>query len=61
MKQSSIAYSTMEAKYVAACEVAKEAVWLMKFLVDFGLMRIEQSLITLFCDDSKAIAQSKEP
>jgi hypothetical protein len=51
----------MEAKYVAACEVAKEAVWLMKFLVDFGLMRIEQSLITLFCDDSKAIAQSKEP
>ena len=28
VKQSCIAHSTMEAEYVAACEAAKEAVWL---------------------------------
>ena len=32
VKQSCIADSTMEAEYVAACEVAKETIWLKKFL-----------------------------
>ena len=31
----------MEAEYVAACEVAKEAVWLKKFLSDFVVVRME--------------------
>ena len=51
----------MEAEYVAACEVAKEAIWLKKFLSDLGVMRIEQVLITLFCDNSGVVAQSKDP
>ena len=34
VKQSCIADSTMEAEYVAACEAAKEAIWLRKFLSD---------------------------
>ena len=51
----------MEAEYVAACEAAKEAVWLKKFLSDLGVMRIEQVLITLFCDNSGVVAQSKDP
>jgi hypothetical protein len=51
----------MEAEYVASCEVAKEVVWLRKFLVDLGVMRIKQSPIMLFCDNSGAITQSKEP
>ncbi|KAK0587894.1 hypothetical protein LWI29_030815 [Acer saccharum] len=34
IKQSCIADSTMEAEYVAACEAAKEAVWLRQFLID---------------------------
>ncbi|XP_065626769.1 secreted RxLR effector protein 161-like [Quercus suber] len=42
IKQSCIADSTMEAEYVAACEVAKEAVWLKKFLSDLGVMTMEQ-------------------
>ena len=41
VKQSCIADSTMEAEYVAACEAAKEAVWLKKFLSDLGVVRIE--------------------
>ena len=51
----------MEAEYVAACEVAKKAVWLKKFLSDLGVMRMEQVPITLFCDNSGAVAQSKDP
>ena len=51
----------MEAKYVTACKAAKEAIWLKKFLFDLGVMRIEQVPITLFCDNSGANAQSKDP
>ena len=61
VKVSCIADSTMEAEYVVAYEVAKEAVWLKKFLSDLGVIRIEQVPITLFCDNSGVIAQSKDP
>ena len=40
--------STMKAKYVAACEAAKEVIWLKKFLSNLGVVRMEQVLITLF-------------
>ncbi len=45
----------MEAKYVVDCEAANEAIWLKKFLMDLGVMRIEQSLIMLFYDSSCTI------
>ena len=51
----------MEAKYVAACEVAKEAVWLKKFLYDIGVVIMEQIPITLFFDNSGTVVQSKDP
>ena len=51
----------MEAEYVAACETVKEAVWLKKFLSNHGVMWMEQVPITLFCDNSEAVAQSKDP
>ena len=51
----------MEAEYVDACEAVKEAVWLKKFLFDPGVIRMEQVPITLFCDNSGAVAQSKDP
>ena len=51
----------MEAEYVAACEAAKEAVWLKKFLSNLGVLRMEQVPITLFCNNSGAVAQSKDP
>ncbi|KAL2524270.1 cysteine-rich RLK (RECEPTOR-like protein kinase) 8 [Abeliophyllum distichum] len=38
IKQSCIADSTMEKEYVAACEAAKEAVWLRKFLLDLEVV-----------------------
>ena len=36
VKQSSIADSTMEAKYISASEATKEVVWLKKFMLDCG-------------------------
>ena len=50
----------MEAEYVATCEVAKEVVRLKKFLSDLGVIRMKQVPITLFCDNSGAVAQSKD-
>ena len=51
----------MEAEYVDACEAVKEAVWLKKLFFDPGVIRMEQVPITLFCDNSGAVAQSKDP
>ena len=56
VKQSCIVDSNMKAEYVAACEATKEAVWLKKFLSDLSVMRMEQVPITLFCDNSGAVA-----
>ena len=61
VKQSCIVDSIMEAEYVATCEAIKEAVWHKIFLFDLGVVRIEQVPITLFWDNSGAIAQSKDP
>ena len=60
VKQSCIADSTIEVEYVVAYEVAKEAIWLKKFLSDLGVVRMEQVIITLFCDNSRMVAQSKD-
>ena len=61
VKQFCVVDSIVEAEYVAAYEAPKEAVWLKKFLSDLGVMRMKQVLITLFCDNSGAVAQSKDP
>ena len=39
----------------------KKAVWLKKFLFDLGVVRIKQVPITLFCDNSGVVTQSKDP
>ncbi|TYK05792.1 gag/pol protein [Cucumis melo var. makuwa] len=61
IKQGCIADSTMKAKYVAACEAAKKAVWLRKFLHDLEVVPNMNLPITLYCDNSGAVADSKEP
>ena len=49
------------AKYIAASEAAKEAVWLKNFLMDIEVVSFERPTITLYCDNSGAVANSKEP
>ncbi|KAM1376155.1 hypothetical protein ACFX2F_037926 [Malus domestica] len=60
-KQSVIADSTTEAEYVAAAEAGKEAFWMKKFITELGVVPTITSLVTLYCDNSGAIAQAKEP
>ncbi|KAA0025773.1 gag/pol protein [Cucumis melo var. makuwa] len=61
IKQGCIVESTMEAEYVAACEAAKKAVWLRKFLIDLEVVSNMSKSITLYCDNSGAVANSKRP
>ena len=61
IKQKCIVDSTTEAEYIAACESAKKAIWLKKFLIELGVVLASLSPITLYCDNSGAVAQSKEP
>ncbi|TLX69380.1 Ty1/Copia family ribonuclease HI [Labilibacter sediminis] len=51
----------MEAEYVAASEAAKEAVWLRDFLLDLEVVPKLPKSITLYCDNTGAVANSKEP
>ena len=51
----------MEAEYIVASEAAKEVVWLKNFLMDLEVVHSVQSTITLFYDNSRAVANSKEP
>lgn len=61
VKQSCIVGSTMEAEYVVACEAAKEAVWLQKFLIDFQVALVTSHSLILHCDNSETIANLREP
>ncbi|KAJ9561208.1 hypothetical protein OSB04_006368 [Centaurea solstitialis] len=60
-KQDTIADSTTEAEYIAACDAAKEAVWLRNFLSDLRVVASISRPIDIFCDNSGSVAQAKEP
>ena len=51
----------MEAVYIAACEAAKESVWLKKFYTDMEVLPNMGKPLVLYCDNSGAVANSKEP
>ncbi|XP_043705427.1 secreted RxLR effector protein 161-like [Telopea speciosissima] len=60
-KQKSPTDSTTEAKYLAACEAAKEGVWLRKFLADMEVVPdLIKDSMTLLCDNRGTITQAKE-
>ena len=61
VKQTCVADSATEAEYVAASGAAKEAAWLKKFLTDLQVIPGVNCPITLYYDNSGAVAQSKEP
>lgn len=61
IKQGCIIDFTMEAEYVATCEATKKVIWLRKFLTDLKVVPNMFLRITLYCDHSGAMANSKEP
>ena len=60
-KQSVVAGSTCEVEYIAASEAANEGVWMKEFITDLGVIRNASGPMTLFCDNTGAIALAKEP
>ena len=53
--------SVCEAEYITASDVAKEAVWIRKFLGELGVAPSLDGSVLLYCDSTGAIAQAKEP
>jgi hypothetical protein len=51
----------MEAKYVAASEASKEAVWINQFLEDVGVVPSALDPVEIYCHNSGAVAQAREP
>ena len=60
-KQPIVAQSTMESENIAACIAPNEAVWLRKFIIELRVLPITQDPVTLYCDNTGAIANAKEP
>jgi hypothetical protein len=58
-RQSCVALSTTEAEYVAACEAAREGVWLQRLLVDINLG--SERPLRIMCDNQSAIQLIKNP
>ena len=46
---------------MAASEAAKEAVWIRKFVTELNVVPSISDPITIYCDNTGAIAQAKEP
>ena len=56
-----MAGSTCEAEYIAASEAAHEGVWMKEFISDLGVIPSASGPMTIFCDNTRAIAIAKEP
>jgi hypothetical protein len=50
-KQTLKAKSTMESKYIATVDVANEAVWLQKFVLELGVLPGMRDPVHIHCDD----------
>ncbi|KAL0428097.1 UNVERIFIED_CONTAM: hypothetical protein Slati_2984500 [Sesamum latifolium] len=55
-----VAYA-LSAKYIAASEAAKEAVWMKNYIQKLGVVPSIAEPVVIFGDNNGAIAQAKEP
>nr|GEV45961.1 putative zinc finger, CCHC-type [Tanacetum cinerariifolium] len=60
-KQDTMAESTCESEYIAACEASKEAIRMKNFIGDLGVVPTVQDSIEIFCNNKSAVALTKEP
>ena len=58
-KQFSVALSTAEAEYIAACSTSCEAIWLRKLLS--GLFNLELDTTVILCDNQSCIKMTENP
>nr|GEV92916.1 retrovirus-related Pol polyprotein from transposon TNT 1-94 [Tanacetum cinerariifolium] len=59
-KQSIFATSSAKAKYIAAFDASKEAVWVRKFIFGLGVVLTIEEPISMYCDNTGAIAITNE-
>ena len=60
-KKETTANSTTKLEYIGTSKVAKEAVWIKKFITELGVVPCIFYPILLYCDNNGAITQAKEP
>jgi hypothetical protein len=60
-KKDIVADSMTEAEYIDASKAAKEVVWIKNFVSELGVVPSVSSPMDLYCNNSGAIAQAKEP
>ncbi|GJU74008.1 putative RNA-directed DNA polymerase [Tanacetum coccineum] len=60
-KQDTVADSTCESEYIAACEASKEAIRMKNFIGDLGVVPTVQDPIEIFYDNESEVALTKEP
>ena len=58
-KQSSVAHSTAEAEYIAACSASCESIWLRKLMS--GLFNLELDTTVILCDNQSCIKMTENP
>jgi hypothetical protein len=60
-KQDIVADLVTKAEYIAASEAAKKVIWIRNFISELGVVPSASIPMNLYCDNSGAIAQAKEP
>ncbi|XP_042962567.1 secreted RxLR effector protein 161-like [Carya illinoinensis] len=58
-KQTIVAMSTMEAKFIACCKATTEALWLRNFLSGLKIVDLVERPLQIFCDSTTAVFFSK--
>ena len=51
----------MKAEYVACSTATQDAVWLRSFLQHLEIVNTILELVTIFCDNTAALAVAKDP
>ncbi|GJR01453.1 retrotransposon protein, putative, ty1-copia subclass [Tanacetum coccineum] len=59
-KQSIFVTSSTETEYIAAYDASKKAIWIRKFIFRLGIVPIIEEPISMYCDNTGAIAITKE-
>ncbi|GJW40076.1 hypothetical protein Tco_0065921 [Tanacetum coccineum] len=60
IKQSIFATSSTDAEYIASFYASKEAVWIRKFISGLNVVPTIEESITMYCDNTGAIAIAKD-
>ena len=60
-QQPTVALSSSEAKYMAATQCVKEAIWIQGLLKEIGYQETDQHTISLFGDNMGALALAQNP